>query len=386
MNRPMDILRDFFTRLFPKRGDKPVDKKRRGLTIAVLLVTLFIIVPICIVYGFYSSKIALMQFDDGTVAVEGTISDSEVTDDAAAMEQATSELEQMEVVEAQGEVYSDEDVVNILLIGTDERTKKLSTNARGDSCMLLSINKKTMKVHLVSFERGMGVPILEGQYKGQYDWLTHTFRYGGASLMMREVQECFKLDVNHYVRVNFHIFEQVIDSIGGVDITLTELEAQGLNGEVRTTAWAHTRVHAGLNHLDGHDALQYSRIRYIDNDWHRIERQRNVIEAVINQTKSLSLSQLNNMLNEVLPLVQTNFTEADITNLLMLAPRYSEVSVEQMTMPAEGTFGSMTGMGGRSMFAANFDLNSRILHDALYGTSEAPQQSSVPTELSAESE
>lgn len=372
-NNPLSILRDFFTELFPQKTHKPADRNRRRLTTVLSLITMLLVLPCCIVYGFYNSKITMMQFDDGTVAVEGTISDSEVQEDAEAMDKATADLEQMEAVEAQGEVFTDEDVINILLIGTDERTKKLSTNARGDSCMLLSVNKKTMDVHLVSFERGMGVPILEGRYKGQYDWLTHTFRYGGASLMMREVRECFKVDVNHYVRVNFYIFKQVIDSLGGVDIYLTELEARGLNGEVKTNARTRQRVHEGINHLDGHDALQYSRIRYIDNDWHRIERQRNVIEAIISQTKHLSLPQLNNLLNDVLPLVQTNLTEADITNLLLLAPRYSEVSVEQMTMPAEGTFGSMTGMGGRSMFAANFDLNARILHDELYGTETAEE-------------
>lgn len=366
----------FFAELFPKReksGNNKMSKKRKILIAAVAAVTLLIVVPVCVVYGYYSSKITMMQFDDGTLAVEGTISDSEVQEDAEAMEKATADLEEMEAVEAQGEVYTDEDVFNILLIGTDERSKKLSTNARGDSCMLLSVNKKTMEVHLVSFERGMGVPILDGQYKGQYDWLTHTFRYGGASLMMREIQECFKVDVDHYVRVNFHIFEQIIDSMGGVDIYITEKEAQGLNGEVKTNAKTDRKVHEGINHLSGHDALQYSRIRYIDNDWHRIERQRNVIEAVIDQTKHLSLPQLDKLLNEVLPLVQTNLTEADITNLLLLAPRYAEVSVEQMTIPAEGTYGGMKGMGGRSMFAANFDLNAKILHDALYGTNEAAE-------------
>lgn len=61
----------------------------------------------------------------------------------------------------------------------------------------------------------MGVPILEGKYKGQYDWLTHTFRYGGADLMMREVRECFKVDVERYIRVNFTTFKKGIDSVGG---------------------------------------------------------------------------------------------------------------------------------------------------------------------------
>lgn len=257
---------------------------------------------------------------------------------------------------------------NVLLIGTDERVKEFSDNARGDSCILLSIDKKTMCVHLISFERGMGVPILDGQYEGQWDWLTHTFRYGGADLMMREIEECFKVDVDHYIRVNFNTFEQLVNAVGGVDIDLTELEAQGLNGQVRTNARTHTEVHAGVNHLDGYDALQYSRLRYIDSDWQRVQRQRNVIQEVIAQTKNLGLLELNNLLDTILPLVQTNLTEGDITSLaLSLAPKLSQVTVEQMTIPVEGTYGSMAGMGGRTLYAVDFETNAGILQDALYG-------------------
>ena len=72
--------------------------------------------------------------------------------------------------------------------------------------MLLSLNKEKYTVKLVSFERGMGVPILSGAYEGQYDWLTHTFRYGGADLMMREIQECFRIKIDRYIRVNMKTF------------------------------------------------------------------------------------------------------------------------------------------------------------------------------------
>lgn len=339
-------------------------------SVVLALLTLFIIAP-AIMYDYYSSKISLMQFSDGTIVSASEITEDEIAEDVREMDAATADLEAAEAIEAEGEVYEDEGVINILLIGTDERTKRLNTNARGDSCMLLSINKKNMQVHLVSFERGMGVPILSGQYKGQYDWLTHTFRYGGADLMMREVSECFKVDVEHYVRVNFYTFQQLIDSIGGVDIELTEREAQGLNGELKTNAWTHTRVHAGTNHLDGYDTLQYSRIRYIDSDWGRIGRQRNVIQRIIMQTKTLGISELNSMLNDVLPLVQTNLTEDDISDMLKLLPRYKDVTVEQMTVPAKGTYGSMTGMGGRSLFAVDFAKNADILHEALYDSGEA---------------
>lgn len=228
--------------------------------------------------------------------------------------------------------------------------------------MIMSIGKKDGSLKLASLERGMGVPILEGKYKGQYDWLTHTFRYGGADLMMREVRECFKVDVERYIRVNFATFKKGIDSVGGIDITLTAAEAAYVN----TVTGRRTYV-AGDNHLDSAAALAYARCRHIDSDWHRIERQRNVIQAVVTKTKDLSVTELNTLLNNVLPLVQTNLTRLEITELLLSAPKYRGVQIKQMTVPISGSYGGMRGLGGRSLFSVDFDTNAKALREFIYG-------------------
>lgn len=352
-----------------ENGAHAVSQRRWNWKRTLLCVVSVVLVLGLGVYGFYRSKLGLLDYNDGTVSSEGTIddADSNVVADNEAMEQALENVEEADAILAQGEIFGDSNVFNVLLIGTDERSSSFSDNARGDACMLISLNKKTMQVTLASFERGMGVPVLAGQYEGQYDWLTHTFRYGGADLMMREIRECFKVDVNYYIRVNFNTFAQIIDALGGVDIELTEREAQGLNGEVYTNARTQAKVYPGWNHLSGYDALQYSRLRFIDNDWKRIARQRNVMETVIEQSKGLSLLELNALLDTVLPLVQTNLTERQITALLPLSVRAAEIQVQQLTVPASGTYGSMTGMGNRRMFAVDFAKNAEILQQALYG-------------------
>ena len=223
----------------------------------------------------------------------------------------------------------------------------------------------------------MGMPILDGAYKGQYDWLTHTFRYGGANLMMREIRECFKIDVQHYVRANIYTFMQLVDSVGGIDIELTQEEANYINHPEGTYGEYHIQemgvadqiqtVTPGVNHLNGATAMLYARCRYIDNDWHRVERQRNVIQAAIYETQNLNILELNSLLDEVLPMVQTNLTEKEITSLMLLAPRYQGITLDQMTIPAAGTYGSMIGMGGRSMFAVDFNQNAKILQSFIYG-------------------
>ena len=194
-------------------------------------------------------------------------------------------------------------------------------------------------------------------------WYQHEeLGYGGADLMMREVRECFKVDVERYIRVNFATFKKGIDSVGGIDINLTAAEAAYLNGETKSKTYT-----AGVNRLDGIAALSYARCRHIDSDWHRIERQRNVIQAVVTKTKDLSVGELNTMLNNVLPLVQTNLTRLEITELLLSAPKYRGVEIKQMTVPISGSYGGMRGLGGRSLFSVDFDTNAKALREFIYG-------------------
>lgn len=283
-----------------------------------------------------------------------------------AMQEEIAKLKEMEAIAATGDVFSDSDVFNILLIGTDERTAEFNTNARGDACLLLSLNKASGTMHLVSFERGMGVPILEEEYEGQYDWLTHTFRYGGADLMMKEIQECFKVDVTHYIRVNFNTFVDGINALGGVNIELTQAEADYINrAESEKNHIQHVSV--GKNHLNGATALYYARCRKIDSDWFRIGRQRTVIQAALDQVSDLSLLEINDLLDTILPLIQTNLTNGEIFSLVLNMPQFLEKKLEQATIPLENTYGSMKGMGGRSLYSVDFEANAKALQEMLYG-------------------
>lgn len=265
---------------------------------------------------------------------------------------------------------------NILLLGTDERSDQFNEDARSDSTMLLSLNLKSHAAHLVSLERGIGVPIPDHED----DWLTHAFRYGGADLMLDTVSKQFDVEVDRYVRVNFYAFAQIIDAIGGVDITLTNVEAQALNGEIYTNATTKHRVYPGLNHLDGYDALQYARQRFIDDDWHRVARQRTVLQAAVEQTKHINLMQINKLLDEVLPLVQTNLTKKEINSLLPSAPFFLGVKLEQMTLPLHGTFGNKLTSDGRSLMMLDFEENAKILNQFIYDKFD-PETYEVPDDV-----
>lgn len=354
--------------------------KRLGIKTVVFRILLaliaFLLIIFLIGYCFVISKLNKLDRTSSPANIElpttaSVETDAEIStpdDDGEnkAMQEATRELEEMQAIAATGDVFADSNVFNILLIGTDERTSGFSTNARGDACLLLSLNKTDDSVYLISFERGMGVPILSGEYEGQYDWLTHTFRYGGADLMMKEIQECFKVDVTHYVRVNLNTFIDGINAVGGVDIELTQAEADYINKSKSKTKRIY-EVTPGLNHLNGETALVYARCRKIDSDWYRIGRQRTVIQAALNQVKGMNVLELNDLVDTLLPLVQTNLTNGEIISLVLSAPKFIGQTMVQDTIPIAGTYGGMTGMGGRRLYAVDFETNAQYLHKLLYG-------------------
>ena len=378
---------------------KKSEKKTRGKSFFHMHPVLCILLIVLIVfdaaagsgYGYLHSKYSLLQYSEGKYGTDSTIVDetasqtSEEAAEQAKLDEETSKeineqnanVAEAKTIEAEGDIFSDSDVYNILLIGTDDRTKKFKTNARGDTCILLSINKEKNTVHFVSFERAMGMPILKGEYKGQHDWLTHTFRYGGPYLQTEEIRECFKIDVTKFIRVNIWTFIQLVDAVGGVDIDLTEAEANNIDHPEGSYTEGYIKgMHVenevqqdlveGVNHLNGATAMCYARLRSIDSDWHRVERQRKVILAAIEQMKKMSVTELDSLLNKVLPMVQTNLSESDVTELITLVPEYLNAEYGQMTIPFENTYGMMTGMEGRRMFAVDFDTNARILQAVLY--------------------
>ena len=319
---------------------------------------------------YCNSKLDLIQYDDGSKEIDTSTSyaidndELDITDLPNAPEDVAASGG-IEILE--GDIYHDDNVVNILLLGTDERTDEFNENARADAIMVMSLNTKEHTIKLISIERGIGVPV-PGRND---DWITHTFRYGGAALTMQTVRDCFKLDVNRYIRVNFNAFKEGISAIGGIDIELTPAEAEYINNAARQDSSKEIqRVSAGQQHLNGATALTYARIRKIDSDWKRIERQRTVIQAAINQVKNSDIFTLNALADAILPMVQTNLTKAEITRLILGVPAFlSEGSkMEQMTIPTYETCWNSVGVDGRKMIGVDFEANAQILREFFYGT------------------
>lgn len=369
--------------------------RRHKIFVIVLAVILLILGT---AFGYVWSKLNLIQFDAGTstevetqsTEIKETIADTEAagetepaetevkeeeTEDMILIDEEASGLEFVETdpvlpqtpVEEKKDKKSD--IINIMLLGTDERSKEgFSVEARSDSMILASINKETKEIKLVSLERGMGVPVLEGEYKGQYDWLTHMFRYGGANLVLKAVRTCFNVDVDRYIRVNFNTVIAGIDAIGGVDVEMSQAEVDYFNAAYYNYIKENNMpaFQVGMNHLDGTLSMYYARLREIDSDWTRVQRQRKLVLAGMEKIKSAGLKGLDTLANDVLPLVQTNLTKLELAELMLLAPGLLGAEVEQMTIPVKDTYGLMKGMGGRTLYAVDFETNAKVLHDYLY--------------------
>ena len=358
-----------------------------GLKLWVRILSCILVVILAlglVAYGYFHSKYRLMKISDGKFSSTEVSAEGDTQDKMENDELQSREIEEKQAIEATGDVETDKNVFNILLIGTDDRTTEFNDNARGDTCILLSINREKDQVHLVSFERAIGVKIPSGEYEGQWDWLTHMFWYGGPYLMTREIRENFKVDVTKYVRVNIRTFMELVDSVGGVDIDMTEAECNNINHPEGTfTAGNIKGMHVenevqqdlvpGVNHLNGATAMCYARLRAIDDDWHRVERQRKVILAAVENLKKMSVTELDSLLNNVLPLVQTNLTEADIASLIPEAGTFVNMDYDTITFPLKHTYGLMDGMCGRKVLALDFETNSEELQNFLYGETTAEE-------------
>ena len=378
-------------------------KKKLPLWGKILLVVVIVLAALAGLATLYvNGKLDLLHYNDGSVDSMGTIDADEDQDlDGSGLVHSDDEMAMPE-----GSPFADDDVLNILLIGTDERTEavndadafthlnqldgtkdttEFSEDARADSLILVSLDIKDHAIRLVSIERGLGVPILLDGYEGEYDWITHTFRYGGAKLTMDTVEDCFNVQVDRYVRINFNSFVQIVNAVGGVDIDITEMEAKALNWEVPSNSMLIVNhVDPGLNHFDGYTALQYARLRKIDNDWHRIERQRTVIQAVLDQIQNASVTDLDNLLNTMLPLVQTNFSKTEIAALLVQLPGFLGCDVEQLSMPLQGTYGVRTGMDDRLMYDPDWYVNTTALQDFLYNDKSSEEVIAATPETAAQ--
>lgn len=198
---------------------------------------------------------------------------------------------------------------NIAIFGIDSREDTYDKGNRSDCIIIASINNKTKEVKLVSVYRDTYVQI-EGY---GLDKITHAYSYGSAPLAISTLNTNFDLNITEFVTVNFEAVQDIIDSIGGITMPITEEEIPHISGINQ----------AGTYNLTGEQALAYARIRYAEGgDYKRTERMRDVLTAVVNKVKTFDISRLNKLVDTLLPKVYTNITASNVFSMIPSATSF----------------------------------------------------------------
>ena len=248
-----------------------------------------------------------------------------------------------------------EHVINIMLVGQDRRPGE--GRQRSDSMILVTINKSKGTITLTSFMRDQYV-LIPG-YKPNK--LNAAYALGGFSLMNETLAVNFGVLVDGNVEVDFDGFKDVIDLLGGVEITLTQAEADHLNEEYQYT------LTPGKQYLNGEQALSYSRIRKIDTDYQRAKRQRTVLLSLLNRYKEKPAAEMLALLDDILPMVTTNMTNAEIISLATeVLPMLSSSRIDTLRIPVDGTFDQgdvqvRPGLKNWFQYNIDFEANRKLL-------------------------
>ena len=249
-------------------------------------------------------------------------------------------------------IPSPDDYINFLVVGQSSRGEEDAEQARfADSMMLVTLNTYEKKITMTSLLRDAFVvpPPYKGHTFGRIK-LTTAYHLGyvyagkeisgSMELMDMTLFKNFGIEVDHNFEIGFDVFEAIVNSLGGIDVELTEPEANYLTEISALYEWRQEVFAPGMTHLDGFNTLIYARMRHAegdgDSDIKRTVRQQNVVSAILGKLKTMSPGELNQLATEVLPMVSTSMSNEEIMDMIKLTiPMLKDLTLESSgTCPA----------------------------------------------------
>lgn len=271
-----------------------------------------------------------------------------------------------EVMEQNKNIDLGEGYTNIALFGVDSRDGSLGEGNRSDMIIVASLNNETKEIKLASVYRDTLLNLSEGTYQK----CNGAYSYGGPTMAINMLNMNLDLDIEDYVTVDFGAISDMIDQLGGVEITIKDEELEAFNKYVTETARvagkeAHKIDKAGTYLMDGPQATTYARIRSTaGGDFTRTERQRIVIEKAVEKIQKADLLTINSIINEVFPQISTSFT---LQEILYYAQAYSQYKlVDNTGFPFEKTTDTISGLGS-IVIPQDLTDNVSQLHQFLFG-------------------
>lgn len=314
-------------------------KKKIPLIIAIILVVLLLGAVAAGAFVFRSYYAKSNYVGDQSIVLADTSEDTEELDQTQEDElRAAAAAEEVEPLSGKDM----EGIYNLLLIGSDRREDNWYGNS--DVMILITLNSNTKKLYMTSFMRDLYADIPGVGVRK----LNNAYARGGGPLLVETLESNYGVSIDNYASVDFGSMVSVIDILGGVDIEVEEEEVDLLNSYVANICQLQGKdpnsyrvTSSGMLHLNGIQAVAYQRIRYVGNaDFERTSRQRRVLQAIFTQMKSLSIGEVNTLLNEILPLVTHNVDQMTMLKLVAQIPAILSYDAVENRIPYDGMYTS----------------------------------------------
>lgn len=328
-------------------------KKTRIMLCCIVGLLLAVCIGICIWADALLDNIQRVDPNEQTLSPNGMETVADPTDTVPLFDR----------VEA---IPTGKNVINILLVGQDRRGDEGRMNS--DAMILCTINKSAKTFTMTSFMRDMWVYIPE-YYNNR---INVPYKLGGFELLNETLSYNFGVSADYNVEIDFSGFMTAIDLVGGIDITLTAAEAKYLNrrGNWDVEENCDWELVEGVNHLTGSQALAYSRIRDIGDDFGRTNRQRTVLSVLMEKAKDLDFSQLYEMMLQIFPLLTTDMTNAQIVGIIVeVLPLLGQMEIVSQRIPMDGewSYGTRSGADVIVLTEDNFEANRQLLIQTMQG-------------------
>lgn len=337
--------------------------KGNGKRTALIILCIILAIILAVLLGgtiYANHLMGLMnRVDDEEATLSQEQLDELLSDETVAPDDTTPAMDESEIDWGDNTapvIEQSDNIVNILLIGQDAREGW--GRSRSDTMILCTFNKEKKTITLTSFLRDLYV-----QIPGYQDnKMNAAYPAGGMELLNETLKLNFGVQVDGNVEVDFSHFADVIDVLGGVDMELRYDEAVYVNGQV-----GYAGLTSGMQHLNGEQALHYSRIRHLDADadFSRTGRQRKVINALIEKFRNTKLTTLLGLLDELLPMITTDMSNSEIIGYATeLFPMLADCTIVSQRIPADGQY-SLAMIRSMSCVVADMEAARQLLQETL---------------------
>ncbi|MEG1495968.1 MAG: LCP family protein [Clostridiales bacterium] len=257
-------------------------------------------------------------------------------------------------------------IENIALFGVDDRGN--TDKGRSDATMILSVNQDTGALKMVSLLRDSKVAV-DGHGNTK---LNHAYAYGGPELAIKTINQNFNTDIKEYVTVNFGQLADITDAVGGVNLSLTPAEVTSANSNLRMDAPDSPLLSgSGEMLLNGDQAVAFARIRKIDSDNARADRQQQVLKAIFQKIQTMPKTDYPRFIKEFLSIAETSLNYSDLFGLSPIMLN-GNLAIEQYQVPDENE-APWGGTDTDGVWYWKYDLNAAAnrIHTIIYGAGDA---------------